>query len=741
MNRFARARQQIEKFFLLPGFFLLISGCQVTETVLSSERELSTIEIIDSIGFLEPKLISSTSEGEVVFEGYVKKPFRYRHKEHVRKVSKVKGDSKYKLGAMLLGAAGITAGLSGISRNTDNPVSFPYYLLGTSAVLFGAGLAGMYVDTSFYHRLSDAFSYDTITEKAAGLAVSLSFNGSQTIALEFDTTARLKLNVFRTFKEFRKYHVSSHDTLTFHYADRKVSRGIALFTKAVFMSNGEVQLYSQPSLQEMPVYSVDEGVFFQASELADVQWIEISLAGRSFFTERKNLTPVFTSDRNYSQNMPDINQLLNTYLKNSVQRFLSKSRGETDVQYQSRLRGFESQKISWLNQGLELYSLWLRDRLSLKKVNLLDYDANSQLYLLELEGLGIFPVRVSRANLNEFKDNSTRITLTNIKLIYKGDAVEVEEITLFDPITQSYYSYEDRMRRTLRNSRVWDKTEFKNFGLRREIVQDFLAKSLQDYKNAEDEFALPIGEKLYKNAVAVFIENSDYKYYPSPSATISAIPLLKQMALQAMGIGSEYTISEQNATLADMIRIFGNPTFIHSEVPKQKGIDSTLLFVYIKGNFYFNDKNEKFYLIPVDGHPDFVDLTAIDIMNVIESSRKKGYGKIVIWLDGTFYGTMPDTSRISLSKSKDVAILLSSAPGQQSYAHPRTLTSVFLHRILKDLSTYQSKATIGEIFQRLCCGPRSLPAQVREFYQQEQTPVLIGNPQIDMYKPIYEQQR
>ncbi|GCD80721.1 caspase family protein [Schleiferia thermophila] len=740
MSNLKRVGQPIFRYLMLPIICLPFAGCQVTETVLSSQRELSTVEITDTLGYLEPNLVLATSDGDVVFEGYLKKPFRYRHQEHVRKVSKVKGNSRYKLGAMLLGAAGITAGLSSISRNSDNPGNFPYYLLGSSAALFGVGLAGMYVDTSYYYRLSDSYSFDTITQTAAGLSVSLSLNDSETFSAQFDTTGHLKINVFRAFKQFPKYKVHSHDTLTFFYEDRRISKSIALFTKMVFMSNAEIHLYSQPFSQDLPMFSVEEGIFIHASELQDEQWIEVSLAGRSFFVERKNLISVYTNVRNYSENLPDINQLLNTFLKNSAQRFLTKSTAETDEQYRNRLQRFEAQKLTWFNQGLEVYSLWLRDRLSLKKINLLEYDANFQLYLLEIDGLGTFPVRVNRANLNVFQENSSKITLTNIKLQYKGEAIEIDEITLFDPITQSYYSYEERMRRTSRNSRIWDKTGFKNFGLKKEIVQEFFAKSLQDFKNTEDEYILPVGERVYKTSVAVVMENSEYKHYPNPSATISAIPLFKQMTLQSMGILPEFTIAEQNATMADMFRIFGQSGISESAIPKAKGSDSALLFVYFRGNFFFSDKKEKMYLLPIDAHPDFVDLTAIDIKNVIETSRKKGYGKIVFLLDGTFYGTMPDTSRFSVSKSKDVAILVSSAPGQQSYVHPRTLTSVFLHRFLKELSASQGVITVGDIFQQMCCGMRSLPSVVREFHQQEQLPILFGNSQIEIFKPLYEQQ-
>lgn len=731
----------MKSIFYLVSVLVLTSACQVSETVLSSTKNLSTIEVTDSIGILIPTIVTYRPDGYTEISGKVSRPYRYRNDEQVRKVSKVRGNNRYKLAAMLVGAAGITTGLTLIGQDGQANSALPYYILAGSTVAFAAGLGGMYVDTSVYQRLSARFYTSADTTVARSTEFEIQLNEREKVKAVFDTAGIYRVNVFNIFKEARKYATSSADTLTLYYGGRRQKIPVPYYSKKVVISSAELPLYLHPSANEQPVVYIEPEIFLDEQDVVNEQFSEVVIAGTSYFTDRSSLQTVYTNAQQYCRNLPDVNHLVSGFLKRSAQRFLIRLDSESYEQYQSRLMRFDAQKNTWLRQSLDLYALWIRDRMTHSSIQLIEYDPDNQLYLIELDGFGRFPVRVSRSVIKEFKESASHLSFYDIRLSYRRDVLEIDEISLYNTAMQAYFTYEMRMPRIFRQSKLWEKTQFPNIKLRSEVVNDFFAKSALDFKNLEDEYQLPVVQLPYSDAAAVLIEVAQYKYLPSANFTLSSLPNLKQLVTESFGIRPERMITEQNTTKADLLRIFGRPGVGAGQLKKSENPDSSLLILFVSGTFHYNADSMSMHIVPQDGHPSFLRITSIDFRDVLDAVRNAGYKKIIALLDGRFVGNA-DTDTISLRFLDDhVALIFSSQPGQQSYAHPRTLTSIFLHRFLKELSSIGQESTIGQIFDRMCCGPRSVSIVAREFHQADQTPFILGNKHIKLFKSINELNR
>ncbi|MFN4298102.1 MAG: hypothetical protein ACK4EX_00065 [Thermaurantimonas sp.] len=728
---------------LLGVSFVLISGCQVTERVLRQNKELSTIEMIDTVGNLYPSPVIVRSDGYVEINGTIEKPYRYRNNEYVQKVTRVKGNNRYKLGAMMLGAAGITAGLTMISQEAAQNNPFPYYLLAGSALTFGAGLGGLYIDTTYYYRLSSEFYYSADSTPARNAVFTLQLNNGPKIQARFDSSGVFRSNVFALFNTYPSYNLLPFDTLRFYYGSSVAELPLRFYTKRVLYTTQDAAVYAQPNASDLPIHVVEPGIFFIEGELQNENFSEVLISGSSYFIEKKHLTPVYTNEYHYSVNLPDINSFVATHLKNSASKFLQRQEVETEEQYKTRLQRFDAQRNNWLRQAVDAYAQWMRDRLLFAKIKLIEYDAENQLFLIELESFGQFPVRVSRSMVASFKEEANSTTLSSIKLVYRRDALEVEEISIFNTALQTQFTYEERMKRIHRGSKLWEKTILNIPQLRREVVAEFFAKSMYDFYTKEDEFQLPIGRAPYSDVKAVFIENSQYKHLPATGMVLSNVSVMRQLATQSLGITPENMLTEQNATKADIQRIFGKPQKWIGQLAKTTSASGGFLLIYINGLAHIDTTENRLYFMPVDGHPSYVPLTGVAVDEIIQSARSLGYKKIIILLDVSFLNS-DNISIPNLVKSSDdeVAILISTIPGQTALVHPRTLLSLFLHRFVKELSAIESsEITIGQIYDRLCCGERSVNEVAQEFYRASQKPLLQGKKDLLIFKNINESRK
>ncbi|GCD78716.1 hypothetical protein JCM31826_21980 [Thermaurantimonas aggregans] len=731
-----------QNFILFMLSMAVVSSCQVTERVLKQNKELSTIEVTDTVGTLYPTPLTTASDGFIEIKGIVAKPYRYKNNEYVEKVIRVKGNNRYKLGAMMLGAAGITAGLTMISQEASQNNPFPIYLLAGSALTFGAGLGGLYIDTTHYHRLSSDYYYSADSIPARLTAFALQLNNGSKVQTRFDSSGVFRTNVFEMFNVYPSYNHLPFDTLKFHYGATVTNVPVRFYTKHVLLTTQDVAVYSQPNASDVPIHVVEPGIFFIEGAFQNENFAEVLISGSSYFVEKKHLTPVYTNEYHYSINLPDINQFVATYLKNSALKYLRRLEVETEDQYKVRLQRFDAQKNSWLRQALDAYAQWMRDRFLFAKIKLIEYDADNQLYLIEVEGFGHFPVRVSRSMVTSFKEEAGKIAFGSIKLNYRRDALEVEEISILNTVLQTQFSYEERMRRMNRGSKLWDKTLINIPQLRREIIAEFFAKTMYDFYSNEDEFHLPVGKAPYSNVKAVFIENTQYKYLPTTGTVLSNVSVLRQLAIQSLGITPENIISESNTTKADIQRIFGKPQRWIGQLPKVNTASDAFLLFYINGIAYIDSAQPRLYLLPVDGHPSYISLTGVALDELIQSAQALGYKKMVFLLDVSFLAGN-DTSIPNLVKNAhdNVAVIFTTTPGQTAHIHPRTLLSLFLHRFVKELSAIDSnEISIGQIYDRLCCGERSVNSIAQEYYKAFQNPLLQGNRDLIIFKSIHESQ-
>lgn len=729
-----------QKIILFGASIAIVSSCQVTERVLKQHKELSTIEVTDTVGSLYPELVTVSSDGFVEIKGIVSKPYRYRNNEYVQKVTRVKGNNRYKLGAMMLGAAGITAGLSMISQEAASNSPLPYYVLAGSALTFGAGLGGLYIDTVYYYRLSSDYYYSADSTPARHTAFRLQLNNGEKMLARFDSMGVFRGNVFGMFNSYPAYNLSPFDTLRFYYGASVASLPVRFYSKSVLYTTQDAAVYLQPNTSDFPVHVVEPGIFLIEGEFQNDYFTEVLIAGSSYYVEKKHLIPVYTNEYHYTNNLPDVNQFVATHLKNSASKYVQRQETETEEQYKARLQRFDAQRNNWLQQAVEGYTQWIRDRLLFANIKLIEYDADNQLYLIEVEGFGQFPVRVNRSIVSSLKEQSHYNTFSSVKLVYRRDALEIEEVAVFNTALQMQFIYDERMKRMYRGSKLWEKTIFTIPQLRREVVADFFARSMHDFFNSEDEFQLPVGKIPYTDVKAVLIENTQYKYFPNPGMVLSNVSVMRQLAIQSLGIMPENILAESNATKGDMQRIFGKPLKTIGQLKKVNPASDGFLLIYIYGLAQIDSAQSRVYVMPTDAHPTYAALTGVAVDEILQAARALGYKKIVLLLDVTFSArnsiSIPD---LVAPTDDDVAILISTTPGQTAQLHPRTLISLFLHRFVKELSAFDgSELTTGQIYERLCCGKRSVNTVAQEFFNTSQRPVFQGKKDIVIFKSIDE---
>jgi hypothetical protein len=264
-------------------------------------------------------------------------------------------------------------------------------------------------------------------------------------------------------------------------------------------------------------------------------------------------------------------------------------------------------------------------------------------------------------------------------------------------------------------------------------------------RTAKRDQALAVGREKYRDAVAVIIGNRKYgNRVPAVEFAVNDASAMRDYLL-GMGYRKGNIIFIRNATQSQMTAVFGSRDSHEGKLFSYIRPGESDLTVFYSGHGAPSQKTRKGYLVPVDAHPDAVELNGYPIDVLYKNLAKIPSKSTIVFLDACFSGDSPkgmlirSASPVYIAAKAAVPVkgitVVTAASGQQLASwDEKAKHGLFTRHLLEGLKgkadgkrygNGDGKVTLAEVKNYL---DREMSYQARRRYNRDQRATVNGNP-------------
>jgi len=309
----------------------------------------------------------------------------------------------------------------------------------------------------------------------------------------------------------------------------------------------------------------------------------------------------------------------------------------------------------------------------------------------------------------------------------------IEEIPLFVDITEATgLATVNKLRLPIMKS---DKAR----EIRRTVVTG-IDKEYGDLEFGEDlsidiEQNIPQTSKTNKNALAIIFGIEDYKNVSDVSFAHRDANFVKEYFEKTLGINNSniYFKTNKNVTKAEFDKVFSKDGWLDKRVKQGK----TEIYFYYAGHGAPEIKQNKAYLIPYDGDPNYASQTGYEMDKIYANLADMKAKSVTVFLDACFSGAnrenemlLADARPIMIEVEGPVALgitVFSATSGKEiSSAWSEKKHGLFTYFLLKGFQgnadiNADNQITIGELENYILQNV----SETAGFLDREQTPTFI----------------
>jgi hypothetical protein len=258
---------------------------------------------------------------------------------------------------------------------------------------------------------------------------------------------------------------------------------------------------------------------------------------------------------------------------------------------------------------------------------------------------------------------------------------------------------------------------------------------------------IPIANEKKPDAVAVIIGNRDYSYVYDVDYAVNDAALIKNYVEKAFGYSSHNIIYLENASQAEMLRVFGSDVNIQGSLYDYIKKGKSDVFVYYSGHGAPDPNTKQGYIVPVDCDPDKVSLNGYSLKTLYKNldrvAEEKDVQQLTVVLDACFSGEsakgnlLENISPIYITVNqnqltfKNSALFTSSQGDQVSNWYPDKRQGLFTYFFLKGLTgdadfDNNKSITTDELHQYVADEVNGVPYWSRRISGRTQNPQLMS---------------
>jgi len=276
----------------------------------------------------------------------------------------------------------------------------------------------------------------------------------------------------------------------------------------------------------------------------------------------------------------------------------------------------------------------------------------------------------------------------------------------------------------------------------REIKRTIVAGIDKDYGNLDFENDLsidieqniPISNKSSKNALAIIFGIENYRNVSNVNFAFRDATIMKEYFSNTIGIPKEqiYFRANDEVTLGEFRKIFSKNGWLDKRVIENK----TDIYFYYAGHGAPAIKEEKAFLIPFDGDPNYPVQTGYSLEAVFENLSKLNANSVTVFLDACFTGAnrenemllagaRPVSIQLKNNYVNNVTVFSATSNNEISSSYPKNKHGLFSYFLMKGMqgkadTNKDNKLTINELFDYT----KKNVSRIAGTLDREQTPQL-----------------
>ncbi|RJR15918.1 MAG: hypothetical protein C4581_11230 [Nitrospiraceae bacterium] len=254
------------------------------------------------------------------------------------------------------------------------------------------------------------------------------------------------------------------------------------------------------------------------------------------------------------------------------------------------------------------------------------------------------------------------------------------------------------------------------------------------------EQGLPVTKTQNRDAFAVVMGNSEYKYAKNVDFAVNDAQMVKRYLTEVLGFREGNIFILANATKGDLELYFGTKDNFKGKLFNQVKPGRSDIFIYYSGHGAPGLKDRKGYIVPVEADPQYIELSGYPLDVFYSNLSKLPAKSVTVVTDACFSGAdiYDSISPIVLEIDNPVinlnnGIVLSSSTGTQvSTWYNEKKHGMFTYFFLKAIHDRNAdydgnrELTFDEIYRYISDRSDGVPYYARSIHNVEQTPVIQG---------------
>ena len=341
---------------------------------------------------------------------------------------------------------------------------------------------------------------------------------------------------------------------------------------------------------------------------------------------------------------PSISSFIKKVVEKNVNEWQKKGEFEKTSEYQKRVndqtRNVKIQQFT--EDAIQQRKSEYAKKIQWSELQLSEYDADNETYLIKSAKLGDFAVPVSIADAPSFKQNWSTMKFSNSDFTVNDEQFNLAKVTIANSTNDKNYLYDSKQATTYAANNITY-----NFApVEVDISQNEVAQNNTkiDQNNTvlglpDVDINIPTMQAINPHAYALIIGNEDYHRFQSDLSSeanvafaVNDATIFKKYIVGTMGIQESNMKFLSNATSGQMNQAI---SWLNKIIQKEGG--EAEVIVYYVGHGLPDEQTHEPYIIPVDVSGSNLQ-SAIKLQTLYTKLTEYPSKKITVFMDACFSG-------------------------------------------------------------------------------------------------------
>lgn len=335
-----------------------------------------------------------------------------------------------------------------------------------------------------------------------------------------------------------------------------------------------------------------------------------------------------------------INVYVQRYVEDKIAEWQKKGEFETTAAYQARVNEkCRNKKVQLLaNEALDALKKEYTKTISWKNMELSEYDADNQTYLIKSEQLGNFAITIPITEAPAFRDNWNKMKMQNQDYYVLNDKLVLSKMNIVAP-SGKRYTCDSKQSTVYASNNIAYNFKPIEVDVKQDVVQTSQTRiESKDISVGKSDVSvnIPVNPQTNDKTFVLIFANENYRREVNVPFALNDGGTFKEYCEKTLGIPIKNIHFSKDATFGEMR---SELNWLTQVMAAFKG-EAKVIFYYA-GHGMPDDKERAAYLLPTDGFSSDYE-TAIQLDYLYMRLAEHSAQSITVFLDACFSGANRD---------------------------------------------------------------------------------------------------